>query len=95
MLFRLAYLGVTNTLAMLRPLPMSDRAKDAEILALREYEQHYNEHRPNRGISNAQPLHPLPEPLTDPARSRISQSADVTASGASSTSTNPPCDLHG
>ena len=35
MLFRLAYLGVTNALAMLRLLPMSDRAKDVEILALR------------------------------------------------------------
>jgi putative transposase len=34
-LFRLAYPGVTNALAMLRLLPMSDRAKDAEILALR------------------------------------------------------------
>jgi hypothetical protein len=34
-LLRLAYLGVTNTLAMLRLLPMSDRAKDAEILAVR------------------------------------------------------------
>jgi putative transposase len=34
-LLRLAYLGVTNTLAMLRLLPMSDRDKDAEILALR------------------------------------------------------------
>ena len=34
MLLRLAYLGVTNALAMLRLLPMSDRAKDAEILAL-------------------------------------------------------------
>jgi hypothetical protein len=34
-LLRLAYLGVTNTLAMLRLLPMSGRAKDAEILALR------------------------------------------------------------
>jgi hypothetical protein len=32
---RLAYLGVTNTLALLRRLPMSDRGKDAEILALR------------------------------------------------------------
>jgi hypothetical protein len=32
---RLAYLGVTNTLAMLRLLAMSDRAKDVEILALR------------------------------------------------------------
>lgn len=35
MLLRLAYLSVTNALAMLRPLPMGDRAKDAEILALR------------------------------------------------------------
>ncbi|RKR91825.1 integrase-like protein [Micromonospora pisi] len=35
MLFRLAYLGVTNTLALLRLLPMNDRDKDAEILALR------------------------------------------------------------
>jgi hypothetical protein len=33
-LLRLAYLGVTNTLAMLRPLPMSDHHKDVEILAL-------------------------------------------------------------
>ena len=35
MLLRLAYLGVTNALAMLRLLPISDHAKDAEILALR------------------------------------------------------------
>jgi hypothetical protein len=34
-LLRLTYLGVTNALAMLRLLPMSDCAKDAEILALR------------------------------------------------------------
>jgi hypothetical protein len=34
-LFRLAYLGVTNTLALLRLLPMGDREKDAEILTLR------------------------------------------------------------
>jgi len=34
-LLRLAYLGVTNALALLRLLPMSDRDKDAEILALR------------------------------------------------------------
>jgi hypothetical protein len=32
-LLRLTYLAVTNGLAMLRLLPMSDRAKDAEILA--------------------------------------------------------------
>ncbi|MEV0704376.1 hypothetical protein AB0I53_41565 [Saccharopolyspora sp. NPDC050389] len=35
MLLRLAYLGVTNAFAMLRLLPMSDRDKDIEILALR------------------------------------------------------------
>jgi hypothetical protein len=34
-LLRLAYLGVTNALALLRLLPMSDRDKDTEILALR------------------------------------------------------------
>ena len=35
MLLRQAYLGVVNAFAMLRLLPMSDRDKDAEILALR------------------------------------------------------------
>ena len=35
MLVRFAYLAVTNTFAALRLLPMSDREKDAEILALR------------------------------------------------------------
>lgn len=35
MLLRLAYLAVTNTLAALRLLPMSDREKDTEILLLR------------------------------------------------------------
>ncbi len=35
MLLRLAYLGVTNVFALLRLLPMSNRDKDAEILALR------------------------------------------------------------
>jgi putative transposase len=34
-LLRLAYLSVTNAFAMLRLLPMCDRAKDVEILALR------------------------------------------------------------
>jgi putative transposase len=34
-LLRLAYLGVTNAFAMLRLLPMSNRDKDTEILALR------------------------------------------------------------
>lgn len=35
MLLRLTYLGLTNALGLLRLLPMSDRDKDAEILALR------------------------------------------------------------
>ena len=35
--------------------------------ALREYEEHHNRHRPHRGIANARPLHPLPEPITCPA----------------------------
>jgi len=35
MLLRLAYLGVTNAIALLRLLPGSERGKDAEILALR------------------------------------------------------------
>ncbi|MEU4770205.1 hypothetical protein AB0H12_44025 [Actinosynnema sp. NPDC023794] len=35
MLLRLAYLGVTNAFALLRLLPMTDRDKDVEILALR------------------------------------------------------------
>lgn len=35
MLLRLAYLTVTNAFAMLRLLPMTDRDRDAELLALR------------------------------------------------------------
>jgi putative transposase len=35
------------------------------LRALREYEQHHNRHRPHRGLSNARPLRPLPEPITD------------------------------
>jgi putative transposase len=35
MLLRLAYLGITNTFALLRLLPGSDRDKDIEILSLR------------------------------------------------------------
>jgi putative transposase len=36
------------------------------LRALHEYERHHNAHRPHRGISNARPLRPLPEPITDP-----------------------------
>jgi putative transposase len=34
--------------------------------ALREYERHYNEHRPHQGIANARPVRPLPLPFADP-----------------------------
>jgi transposase InsO family protein len=34
--------------------------------ALHQYERHYNAHRPHRGISNARPLYPLPEPISNP-----------------------------
>jgi len=37
------------------------------LRALHEYELHHNAYRPHRGISNARPLHPLPDPFTDPA----------------------------
>jgi putative transposase len=33
--------------------------------ALHQYERHYNEHRPHRGITNTRPLHSLPSPITD------------------------------
>ncbi|WP_035804483.1 integrase core domain-containing protein [Kitasatospora mediocidica] len=36
--------------------------------ALREYEQFYNTHRPHRSLASAAPLHPLPEPITEPDR---------------------------
>jgi len=37
------------------------------LRVLREYERFHNEHRPHRGLGDARPLHPLPEPITDPA----------------------------
>ena len=37
------------------------------LYALREYERHHNDHRPQRGIANARPLRPLPDPIIDPA----------------------------
>jgi putative transposase len=49
-LFRLAYLGVTNALALLRLLPMNDRDKDAEILALRHQIAVLERHLHGEGI---------------------------------------------
>ena len=35
--------------------------------ALREFEVHYNRHRPHRPLDQAAPLQPAPEPITDGA----------------------------
>jgi transposase InsO family protein len=35
------------------------------LRALRQYERHNNNRRPNRGIANARPLRTLPEPIKD------------------------------
>lgn len=68
MLLRLAYLGVRNVFAMLRLLPMSNRDKDVEILALRHQimvlERQLGEARPRFHPSDraflAALLHQLP-----------------------------------
>ena len=36
--------------------------------ALREFEHHYNDHRPHRTLRQAAPLRPLPEPITEQAQ---------------------------
>jgi hypothetical protein len=36
--------------------------------ALRQFESHYNEHRPHRALRQAAPLRPVPEPITEQAR---------------------------
>ncbi|MGW3472788.1 integrase core domain-containing protein [Saccharopolyspora sp. NPDC000995] len=38
--------------------------------ALREFESYYNGHRPHRALNQAAPLHPLPEPITEPGQIR-------------------------
>jgi putative transposase len=34
------------------------------LQTLREYERHYNNHRPHQGIANDRPPQPLPSPIT-------------------------------
>lgn len=67
MLLRLAYPGVTNAFAMLRLLPMSDRDKDVEILALRHritvLERQPGGNRPRFDESARVFLAALPHPL--------------------------------
>jgi hypothetical protein len=63
--------------------------------ALREFEAHYNTHRPHQGIGNARPLAPLPEPIADPDRTAHLNIHRRDCSAASSTRTNTPPDLPG
>jgi hypothetical protein len=59
---------VTLTGARLYVLAVIEQAtRRVRVVALREYETHYNAHRPHRGIANTRPLHPLPQPVTEPA----------------------------
>lgn len=68
MLLRLACLGVANVSALLRPLPVRNQDKDAEILALRHQitvpERRPGRDRvrfaPNNRVFLAAPLHRLP-----------------------------------
>jgi putative transposase len=63
-LLRLAYLGVTNTFALLRLLPMSDHDKDVEILALRHQitvlQRQLGPHTPRFRPTDPALLHRLP-----------------------------------
>jgi putative transposase len=65
------------------------------LRALREYEQFHNTHRPHRGISNARPLAPLPEPIVDPGKNVALDIRRRDRLGVSSTNTIMPLDLHG
>jgi putative transposase len=38
------------------------------LYALRQFEIHYNDHRPHRTLRQSAPLPPAPEPLTEQAR---------------------------
>jgi transposase InsO family protein len=38
------------------------------LRALRQFEIHYNGHRPHRALGQAAPLRPAPEPITEQAR---------------------------
>jgi transposase InsO family protein len=63
--------------------------------ALHHYERHYNDHRPQRRINNARPLHSLPSPITDAGTITDLNIRRHDRLGDSSTSTNTPPDLRG
>jgi hypothetical protein len=63
--------------------------------ALREYERHYNAHRPHRGILNARPCTRCPTRSRTRPNSPGSTYGDTTASAASSTNTDRQPELHG
>jgi putative transposase len=92
-LLRLAYLTVTSAFAALRLLAVSDRDKDAEILALRHQitvlQRQLGATRPRFTPGDRAFLFPHRPP------SPGSTSTGATASAASSTSTGMPLNLHG
>jgi len=71
-LLRLAYLGVTNALALLRLLPRTDRDKDAEILALRHQIVVLQRHLGRQRI-RFEPV--APRPCRAPPRRRLASEA--------------------
>ena len=89
MLLRLAYLGVTNALALLRLLPMSDRDKDTEILVLRHeiavLQRQLGAQKPRFGPSDrallAALLHRLPMTAPSSSRSPTSLTCPATPRG--------------
>jgi putative transposase len=77
-LLRLAYLGVTNAPAMLRPLPTGDRDKDVEILAL-----HHQITVLQRQLHGEKIRAMAPRPGDSPPRGRFpSQACRAAAHGA-------------
>jgi hypothetical protein len=79
MLLRLAYPGITNAFALLRPMPRTDRDKDAEILALRHElavpQRQLDGQRirfdPTDWAWLAALLHPLPQPALHRLRLQV------------------------
>jgi len=49
---------------LLDRIPITNQRHAAALL--REFECHYNDHRPHQGITNGRPLCPLPSPIADP-----------------------------
>jgi hypothetical protein len=65
------------------------------LRALRQFEIHYNEHRPHRALRQGAPLRTTPQPITEQARIIHLDVRRRDRLGGSCTSTNMQPDLHG